>query len=224
MNPKQLAGEKAADYIQPGMTVGLGTGSTAYFFVEKLGQMVREGLDIKGIPTSKRTENQAHGWGISLLPIDEVQAIDVVVDGADEFDPSFNLIKGGGGALYREKMVASLAEEMIVVAGADKAVEKLGKFPLPVEVVPFGHGLTLRRLVAMGLNPRLRQQEDGKPYLTDNANYLLDCYVEVIDHPEALHQRLKSLTGVVETGLFTGMASQVIVGYPNGHVEVLERR
>lgn len=206
------------------MIVGLGTGSTAHFFVERLGQMVRDGLDIKGVATSERTANQAHGWGISLLSLDEAHKIDVVVDGADEFDPHFNLIKGGGGALYREKMVASLSEEMIVIVGANKAVDVLGAFPLPVEVVPFGFGLTQRRLEAMGLSPRLRIKEDETPYLTDNGNHLIDCMVGKIEKPEDLHQRLKGLIGVVETGLFTGMVTRVIVGHPNGNVEVIEKK
>ncbi|MEM9986807.1 MAG: ribose 5-phosphate isomerase A, partial [Bacteroidota bacterium] len=132
MNIKQLAGEKAASFIESGMVVGLGTGSTAFYFVEELGRLVQAGLEIQGVPTSLRTEEQASRLGIPLLPLKEVEQIDVVVDGADEFDPDFHLIKGGGGALYREKMVASLSKEMIVVAGENKAVATLGAFPLPV--------------------------------------------------------------------------------------------
>lgn len=207
------------------MTVGLGTGSTAHFFIQKLGQMVQQGLQIQGVPTSVETENKAHSWGIPILSIGEVKQIDIVVDGADEVDQNFQLIKGGGGALYREKMVASLTKQMIVVAEAGKYVETLGQFPLPVEVVPFGHEVMMRRLSAIGLNPHLRMQGDSpKPYRTDNGNYIFDCRVGRINHPAELHQRVKGMVGVVETGLFIDTATQVILAHPNGHVEVLAKQ
>ncbi len=207
------------------MIVGMGTGSTAYYFVEKLGQLVQEGLQIKGVPTSTRTESQAHSLGIPIIPLSDVHQIDIVVDGADEVDPQFQLIKGGGGALYREKMVASLSREMIVVADSSKQVDTLGEFPLPVEVVPFGSEITMRRLRAMGLNPEFRTTEEDNQelYKTDNGNYILDCKVQKINRPAELHQRLKGLVGVVETGLFVDMATRVIYAHPNGHVEVLDK-
>ena len=183
MNIKQLAGEKATEFIETGMVVGLGTGSTAFYFVEKLGMMVQAGLDIQGVPTSLRTEEQATRLGIPLLALREVERIDVVVDGADEFDPDFHLIKGGGGALYREKMIASLSKEMIVVAGENKSVETLGAFPLPIEVVPFGFEVTQKRLEQLGLHPQLRSAEGQAPFLTDNGNYILDCFVGSIPDP-----------------------------------------
>ncbi len=223
MNIKQLAGEKATEFIETGMVVGLGTGSTAFYFVEKLGMMVQAGLDIQGVPTSLRTEEQATRLGIPLLALREVERIDVVVDGADEFDPDFHLIKGGGGALYREKMIASLSKEMIVVAGENKSVETLGAFPLPIEVVPFGFEVTQKRLEQLGLHPQLRSAEGQAPFLTDNGNYILDCFVGSIPDPAGLHQELKKLVGVVETGLFPGFATRIVVGYNNGEIKVLTR-
>lgn len=218
-NAKRAAGEGAVAHIQEGMMVGLGTGSTAYYFVEALGRAVQQGLQITGVATSDRTEAQAQALGIPVVSIGEVGFIDVTVDGADEFDPQLNLIKGGGGALYREKMVASLSREMIIIADLSKQVAVLGTFPLPVEVVPFGVEITKLRLHALNLIPTLRLTDTGEPFRTDNGNYILDCQTGEIRQPLTLHRDLKQQIGVVETGLFPHMATRVLLGQMDGSVK-----
>ena len=222
MNAKQLAGEKATEYVKDGMTVGLRTGSTVYWTIQRLGQLVKEGLKIQGIPTSKRTEAMAHELKIPLTTFASVPELDLTIDGADEFDPNFNLIKGGGGALLREKLVAAASRQLIIVVDATKRVKTLGAFRLPVEIVPFAYEVTLRRIESLGCSPALRKTEGGNPYITDNANYIADCSCNVISDPAGLHQSLKMLPGVVETGLFIAMADTVIVAGEES-IEVLER-
>jgi len=217
-NAKAAAGRAALAYIKAGMTVGLGTGSTAHYFIEALGRAVSDGLDISCLATSRGTEEQARKLGIPLLPIDQAGILDVTVDGADEIDPYLNLIKGGGGALYREKMVASLSRELIIIADTSKRVRMLGQFPLPVEVVPFGMEITRLRLNALGAKPKLRQDDQGEPFCTDNGNYILDCHIGQISNPKALHRELKNQIGVVDTGLFFGMASRALIGHEDGSV------
>lgn len=211
MNEKQLAGEKATEFVRDGMTLGLGTGTTVYWTIQRLGELVRRGLRIRGIPTSRRTEEQARAAGIPLTSFAEVSELDLTIDGADEVNPSLDLIKGGGGALLREKLVATASRQLMIVIDSTKRVETLGRFPLPVEVVPFAWEITARRVAALGCAPRLRTAE-GEPFVTDNGNYLLDCAFGAIPRPAELHDALKRLTGVVETGLFVGMADLVIVG------------
>ncbi|UKS29227.1 ribose-5-phosphate isomerase RpiA [Paenibacillus sp. HWE-109] len=215
MDKKKLAGEQAATYIEEGMILGLGTGSTVYWTIQKLGELVKQGLRIKGIPTSKATEQQARELGIPILDISEVQEIDLTIDGADEVNPHFALIKGGGGALFREKMVASLSRRLLIVVDDSKVVNTLGKFPLPVEVVPFGWEITSRNIAKLGCSPELRLHTAG-PFITDNGNYILDCYFTEIQHPEVLNEQLTKIIGVVETGLFVNMAEMIIVGGDNG--------
>jgi ribose 5-phosphate isomerase A len=226
MNAKQLAGARAARYIEDGMTVGLGTGSTAYWMVEALGARVREGLRVRGVPTSKRTEEQARGLGIPLVTFAEVQELDLTIDGADEIDPGLALTKGGGGALLREKLVAAASRRMVVVADASKVVAVLGRFPLPVEVVPFAWEVTARRVGALGCDPRPRRDAGGggELYVTDNGNYILDCACGEIADPARLERELKLLPGVVECGLFVGMAETAIVVGEDGGVRLLERQ
>jgi ribose 5-phosphate isomerase A len=222
MNAKQLAGAKAVEYIEDGMTVGLGTGSTAYWMVESLGERVRAGLRVRGIPTSKRTEEQAHGLGIPLVTFAEVQELDLAIDGADEIGPGLALVKGGGGALLREKLVAAAARRFIVVADSAKKVEVLGRFPLPVEVVPFAWEVTARRVAAVTrVEPVLRRTDDGDAYVTDNGNYILDCRCGEIRDPEGLERELNLLVGVVECGLFVRMADTAIVA-TDDDVEIIE--
>lgn len=221
MNPKQLVGEKATEYIKDGMVVGLGTGSTAYFAIQKIGQMVREGLKIQGVPTSKATEQMALELNIPLLKMDEVTSIDVTIDGADEFDPNKQLIKGGGGALLREKIVASITKFYICIADHNKKSDCLGSYPLPVEVTPFAWEVTRMQLAQLGCEPKLRMK-DGEVFVTDNGNYILDCKFERIDNPAELNLKLNQLPGVVENGLFTNMASIIICNTPEGEVEVIE--
>ncbi|HEX6623022.1 MAG TPA: ribose-5-phosphate isomerase RpiA [Pyrinomonadaceae bacterium] len=224
LNAKQLAGARAAEYVEDGMAVGLGTGSTAYWMVEALGVRVKHGLRVRGVPTSRRTEEQARALGIPLVTFAEVQQLDLTIDGADEIDPSLALTKGGGGALLREKLVAAASGRMIVVADSSKLVPVLGKFPLPVEVVPFAWEVTARRVEALGCNPRLRHAGDGEDaYVTDNGNYILDCDCGVIADPARLERELKLLPGVVECGLFVGMAETVVVADEAGGVRLIER-
>jgi ribose 5-phosphate isomerase A len=212
MDAKQRAGERAVEFIEDGMTVGLGTGSTAYWVVERLGARVREGLRVRCVPTSRRTEEQARGLGIPLVTFADVQQLDIAIDGADEIGPGLALIKGGGGALLREKLVAAAARRFVVVADASKRVEVLGKFPLPVEVVPFAWEVTARRVAeVLKVEPALRRDASGAVYVTDNGNYILDCRCGEIRDPAGAERGLKLLTGVVECGLFVGMADLAVV-------------
>lgn len=221
MNPKEVAGRKAAELVENGMKVGLGTGSTAYFAIKAIGEKVQAGLSITATATSRQTESLAAECGIPLLPLVEIGDLDLTIDGADEISPELYLIKGGGGALFREKMVAIRSERVVIIGGEGKQVEKLGAFPLPIEVVPFGHQLTAVKLEEMGLNPQLRHADDGAIYLTDNQNFIYDCHVGRIEHPTRLDEQVKLLTGVVETGLFLGIASEAIIGHENGTTSIL---
>lgn len=216
---KRAAGLQAMQHIREKMVVGMGTGSTARFFVEALGEAVQQGLRIEAVATSRETEALAREWGIPQLSMDQVGIIDVAVDGADEFDPALTLIKGGGGALYREKLIASLSRELIIVADPSKQVQTLGTFPLPVEVVPFGVEITRLRLSTLNAHPKLRHHPDGSLFYTDNGNLILDCHFGRIDRPAALHRELKSYLGVVETGLFINMATRVLLGQRDGSVK-----
>lgn len=220
MNTKQMAGEKAVEYVSDGMLVGLGTGSTVYYTIIKLGEMVKNGLQIKGIPTSVRTENLARELGIPLISFADADTLDVCIDGADELNSRLELVKGGGGALLREKLVAAASRKFVVVADATKKVATLGKFPLPVEIVQFAWETTFRRVNALGVAPKMRLHE-GRPYVTDNGNYILDCACGTIPDAPALNRELKMMAGVVETGLFIGMADVAIVA-GESDIEVLE--
>jgi ribose 5-phosphate isomerase A len=224
MDAKQRAGERSVEFVEDGMTLGLGTGSTAYWVVERLGERVRvEGLRVRCVPTSHRTEEQARALGIPLVTFDEVQELDLAIDGADEIGPHLALIKGGGGALLREKLVAGAARRFIVVADASKRVETLGRFPLPVEVVPFAWEVTARRVAEVtNTEPALRRDAAGEAFVTDNGNYILDCRCGEILDPERTERELKRLVGVVECGLFVGMCDLAIVA-TNEDVEIIER-
>jgi ribose 5-phosphate isomerase A len=225
VNPKQLAGERAVEHVESGMVVGLGTGSTAYFAIRKLGERVRAGLSVRGVPTSEQSRAQAADEGIPLVGFDQVAQIDLTIDGADEVDPAFNLIKGGGGALLREKIVATASTREIVVADESKQVGRLGAFALPVETVPFGWQVTAKRLKAIGCRPSLRGAGADEPFVTDNGNYVIDCDFGRIDDPAGLEARIEDVCGVVACGLFTGLVDSVIVGYENGTVvELTEPR
>lgn len=217
---KKDAALRAVAYVQSGMTLGLGTGSTAYFATEAIGQLWQAGTltGIRAIPTSEATARQAAGYGIPLVELEDVEHIDLTIDGADEFDPQARLIKGGGGALFREKLVAYCSKQMIVISDASKRVDVLGAFPLPVEVLPKARNLVLRQLQAMALAPVQRMHPDGRPYLTDNGNFIIDCHIGSIPDPEALDAALHAIPGLLETGLFIGLATQVIMGTPDGVV------
>jgi ribose 5-phosphate isomerase A len=213
---KKLAAEKAVEYVESGMILGLGTGSTVEYALKKLGEMVKNGLDIKGIPTSMHTRKIAKEENISLTTIEENPEIDLTIDGADEVDSELNLIKGGGGALTREKIVAYHSKREIIVIDDTKVVKALGiDFPLPVEIVKFGWSSTKNKLEEFGCNVELRKIM-GDPYITDNSNYILDCEFERIDDPEQLEVNINNIPGVVENGLFIGLTDDVIVGSKQG--------
>ena len=212
---KKQAGEKAAEYVQDGMVVGLGSGTTVYYTIQKLGELVSEGLQIKAIPSSTETEKLARKAGIPLTSFSEVSELDISIDGADEVDPEFNLIKGGGGALLREKFVDSLTKKFIVVVDESKLVSRLGSFPLPVEMIPFGWEVSVKAIERLGGTPILRKK-DGETFVSDNGNYIVDCHFSTIHQPASLHTQLKQLLGVVETGLFTDMTDLLIIGGTDG--------
>ena len=221
---KEAAGRAAAKLVCDGDIVGLGTGSTAYFAVVALGERVKAGLKIIGIPTSVQTADLARQLGIPLTTLDEHPKIDITIDGADEVDPKLNLIKGGGGALLREKVVASASKKMIVVADSGKVVPVLGKFPLPVEVISFARTVVEKKIALLGASPKLRTKPDGSPFLTDNGNQILDCSFEKIADPPALALTLSNTPGIVEHGLFIGLASLALVGRGDRVEELRDRR
>lgn len=220
-NLKKMAGIKAAEFVTDGMVVGLGTGSTAYYFVEEIGRRIKkEGLQIIAVTTSSVTSQQAEGLGIPLKSIDEVDLVDVTVDGADEVDPNFNGIKGGGGALLMEKVVATPTKSYIWVVDESKLVEKLGAFKLPVEVVQYGAEQVFRRFERAGYKPSFRQK-DGQRFVTDMQNFIIDLDLGVIENPIEFARELDHIVGVVEHGLFNQMVDKVIVAGKAG-VQVLE--
>ncbi|MBV1701617.1 MAG: ribose-5-phosphate isomerase RpiA [Hyphomicrobiales bacterium] len=222
-SPKQAAALKALDFVKSGMKLGLGTGSTAALFVAALGERVAAGLQIVGVPTSQATFRQASALKIPLTTLEDCPELDLTIDGADEFDPQFRLIKGGGGALLREKIVAATSRNMVVITDSSKQVDHLGRFPLPVEVNPFGIGATtlaVRRVAKdFGCVGAVQIRGGNQPYLTDGGHYIIDCAFGVIQNPEALSAALFAIPGVVEHGLFIGLASTIIVaGSTGAHV------
>jgi ribose 5-phosphate isomerase A len=225
---KRAAAARALEFVRSGMRLGLGTGSTARHFVELLGARVRGGLSVVGVPTSEVTRRDAERWGVPLTTLDETESLDLTVDGADEIGPDLTLIKGGGGALLREKIVASASARMIVIADESKCVPLLGKFPLPIEVVPFGLAATRRKVEAAtaaagcpGPAP-LRRAKDGHLFVTDGGHWILDAALERIPDPRSLADRLDRIAGVVEHGLFIGLAHIAVIA-GSGGVRVVER-
>lgn len=224
IDPQQVIAAEAGQMIQDGMLVGMGTGRAATAFIHALGDRVKQGLKIRGVPTSDRSEALGKQLGIPLTTLEEVDQLDLDVDGADEVDPNGQLIKGLGGALVREKIVAASAKRLIVLVGSEKKVGKLGEHgTLPVEVVPFGMALCKRRLAAMGLNPVPRVKDGKQLFVSDNGNFILDCKLQPIDDPHELERTLLALPGVVDTGLFLDMADTVLIGNPDGSVETWKR-
>ena len=216
VNLKEQVGIKAAEFVTDGMIVGLGTGSTAYYFVAELGRRIKEeGLQITAVTTSSVTYEQAEGLGIPLKAIDDVEVVDLTVDGADEVDPALNGIKGGGGALLMEKIVATNSKDCIWIVDESKQVETLGTFKLPVEVVQYGAENLFRHFEKKGYSPAYREK-DGQRFVTDQVNYIIDLDLKVIQDAEALAEELDRTVGVVDHGLFLGMVSKVIVGTPEG--------
>lgn len=223
---KFVAAKRSVDYVEDGMRVGLGTGSTAAWMVRCLGELVRDqGLNIKGVPTSTRTADLAREVGIDVISLDEARWLDLTIDGADEFDANLNLIKGGGGALLQEKIVATASDQMIVIADIGKEVETLGAFPLPVEVIPFGWQTTkslieemLISMDVLGRDASLRMNGE-RPFVTDEGNYILDLHLGRIGKANQLAMVLNQMPGVVENGLFIDICDVVILGYGDGRVE-----
>jgi ribose 5-phosphate isomerase A len=225
---KRAAAARAVEFVRPGMRLGLGTGSTAKPFVELLAERVRTGLDVIAVPTSEATRHDAERLGVPLTTLDETPQLDLTVDGADEIGPDLSLIKGGGGALLREKIVASASARMIVIADTTKWVPVLGRFPLPIEVVPFGLAATQRAIeaaaVAAGCTGplRLRRTKDGHAFVTDGGHWILDAAFERIPDPRSLADRLDGITGVMEHGLFIALAHVAVIAGAEG-VRVVER-
>ena len=209
---KQIAARAAVDLLEAGSIVGLGSGSTAAYAVRFLAERVREGLKIVGIPTSQQTKHLAEQLGIPLGTLEAHPQIDIDIDGADEIDPQLNLIKGGGGAFLREKIIASVSRRFIVIADSAKQVNRLGKFPVPVEVVPFAQSLIKTQIEALGAKVSLRIYAYGNPYVTDEGHHILDCTFGEIADPSALAEKLCHIPGVVEHGLFIGMAEIALIG------------
>jgi len=225
---KRAAAARAVEFVRPGMRLGLGTGSTAKHFVELIGEQVRDGLDIVAVPTSETTLADAKRCGIVLTTLDDTPHLDLTVDGADEIAPDLSLVKGGGGALLREKIVAAASERMIVIADESKYVDALGRYPLPIEVVPFGVAAIQRSIEAVITRVQkagsltIRQAKGGHPFVTDSGHWIIDAELGRIDDPAALAHALAGVPGVVEHGLFIGLAQTAIIGGPTG-VRVVER-
>lgn len=217
MNLKEVVGKEAVKYVEDGMIVGLGTGSTVFYFVHALADKVKEGLNIQMVSTSIQTVELAKSLGLNIKELEEIDHIDLAVDGVDEIDKNFNAIKGGGAALFREKIVADIAKEVIWIYDESKDVEKLGKFNLPVEILPFGYSHTVRKLTEAGLNPVIRKK-DGEILITDNHNYIADLHLGYGFDIEEVKQKLANIVGVVEHGLFLNMCKLCIKGTPGGAV------
>ena len=221
ISEKQRSAEAACEYVKDGMIVGLGTGSTAEFAVKKIGELVRNGLSIRGIPTSDTTKILAESEGIPLIDFSETMFIDLTIDGADEIDANLNMIKGGGAALLREKIVASASREEIIIVSSSKLVQQLGAFPLPVEVIPFGWQVVFNQLESLQGNPELRLKQ-GQPSVTDQGNFIVDCHFRKIENPEQMEQHLNMIPGVVENGLFINLCTRMIMA--DGENIILKNR
>ena len=217
---KETAARAAVELVRDGQIVGLGTGSTAVYAVRFLGERVQAGLRIRGIPTSVNTKELAASLGIPLTTLEEFQQIDITIDGADEVDPELRLIKGGGGALLREKIVASVTRQFVVIADSSKQVASLGKFPVPVEVIPFAQTLVAKKIEGLGASVKAREYAYGNPFVTDEGHHILDCTFGVIFDAESLAKELDHMPGVVEHGLFLGMASVALIGQGDRVIEL----
>ncbi|WP_298786698.1 ribose-5-phosphate isomerase RpiA [uncultured Marinococcus sp.] len=220
---KQDAAAKAVEYIPDDSIVGLGSGSTMYWVMQKLGELVQQGVHVQGIPSSAATEQWAKEFNVPLVYFsNDMTKADVAIDGADEVNPDFHMTKGGGGSLLREKIIADAADKLIIAVDQSKIVQQLGSFALPVEITPFGWQKTVRDIQSLGCDPVLRR-DHGDPFETDNGNYVIDCDFQLIERPEELHHQLIQLVGVVETGLFTDMADIIIAGTEGG-AETFEKK
>ena len=217
---KQKLGVYAANFIKQNMLIGLGTGSTVYYLLKELGQRIKHGLEFTAVCTSLQTQKILDEEGIKYFSLNDVDRLQLTIDGADEADINGNLIKGGGGALLQEKIVAAASDELIIIIDEKKDVQTLGAFPLPVEVITFGWKQVMQKIKSI-YNIRVQPREkEGKFFITDHQHYILDCYFDVIENPSQLNMQLHLLPGVVETGLFTGMANKIVTGHSNGTVKV----
>ena len=220
---KQLVATQSAELVQNNMTIGIGSGSTVYWLIMELGRRVKEGLFFRAIPTSKKTAALCAQQNIPLADLNSVDRIDLTIDGADEIDPHLQLIKGGGGALLQEKMVAAASRELFIIADSSKLVENLGKFPLPLDVIPFGWKQVQRHIrETYNVESTLRLSDD-KPFVTDHGNYILDCHFKKIGHADELSYELNAIPGVTDNGLFINMADLALIGYSDGTTETLHR-
>jgi len=220
---KRVAGEYAVGFVQPGFVTGIGTGSTVYYFIHALAEKVKQGLDITAVVTSRKSGELSKQLGITVTDLNDVDTIDITIDGADEVDKQLQLIKGGGGALLQEKMVAAASRKMIVIADGNKIADQLGRFPLPVEVIPYGWKQTQKHIGKLGCRKIILREKDGKPFITDHGHYILDCHFEKIEQASLLSQQLNSIPGVVENGLFIDMASAVIIGKEDGTTQTMTK-
>ena len=220
---KKRVGVYAADLVKQGMIIGIGSGSTVYWLIEELGKRVKQGLDIIAVPTSMQTTQLAAKAGISVSDLDDIDKLVLTIDGADEIDPYGCLIKGGGGALLQEKIVAAASEELVIIADSSKLVQQLGKFPLPVEVIPFGHKQVEQAIIAAGSCKKISlRTKNNEVFVTDHGHFILDCDCEKIADASALNMSLHLIPGVVETGLFINMANKAVIGYDDGNLELID--
>lgn len=220
---KKNAGEKAVEFIKDNMTIGLGSGTTVYWFMKELGERIDQGLNITAIPTSKRTEYWAKKFGIPLVEAADTDHIDLTIDGANEIDRNLNLIKGGGGSLVREKIIGNYSKEYIIIVNHEKKCEQLGNYPVPIEVIPFGWRITSRYIERLGCEAEIRKSMNSI-FISDNGNYILDCKFGNISNPVSLHSELKMTPGVIETGLFIDMTDKVILGQEKGVVIIDKKK
>lgn len=217
---KRRLGKKAAELIEPGMLVGLGTGSTASYFIESLIERCKAGLKISAVSSSIRSLEQAQRGGIPIMDVNQIISIDLTVDGADEIDPQNRMIKGGGGAQTREKIIASCSKKILIIVDESKVVNQLGKFGVPLEILPFGYSSTIFKIEELGYKGQMRTLNRGSPFITDNGNYIYDLHTpDQYPHPEEDHQRIITIPGVVETGFFFNLPTEVLIGYRDGSVK-----
>ncbi|MGC4038844.1 MAG: ribose-5-phosphate isomerase RpiA [Chitinophagaceae bacterium] len=220
---KRVAGEYALRFVQPGWVIGIGTGTTVYYFIQALAKKVKEGLQIQSVVTSQQTAKLAGELGITITDLNEVDRIAITIDGADEADKNLQLIKGGGGALLQEKMVAAASDKLVIIADEHKFVNQLGRFPLPVEVIPYGWQQTLRHIRQLYPIEIVLREKSNKPFITDHGHYILDCHFGEIQDAVGLNVQLNTIPGVVENGLFINMANEVILGKADGSVQVISK-
>lgn len=218
---KDILGKKAASLVEDGMLVGLGSGTTSHFFIQHLIKRCHEGLNIRAVSSSFKSATQAKEGGIPIIDINQITHIDLTIDGADEIDPENRMIKGGGGALLREKIIAMSSEQMIIIVDESKLVSELGQFGLPIEILPFGVTMTIAKLEKLGYKGNIRKKSEDETYITDNGNYIYDIHIpDSFPEPEEDYQKINNIPGVIETGFFFNIATQVLVGYSDGNIHL----